>query len=43
MLYESLKTNDGRTKYWDALWNDTRKSDLVSVFEDCKSLSGNVI
>ena len=43
MLYESLKTNDGRTKYWEALWNDTRKSDLVSVFEDCKSLSGNVI
>ena len=43
MLFESLKTNDGRTKYWEALWNDTRKSDLVSVFEDCKSLSGNVI
>jgi hypothetical protein len=43
ILYESLKTNDGRTKYWDALWNDAKKSDLVSLFEDCISLTGNVI
>ena len=43
ILYESLKTNDGRTKYWEALWHDAKKSDLVSLFEECKSLSGNVI
>ena len=43
ILYESLKTNEGRTKYWEALWHDAKKSDLVSLFEECKSLSGNVI
>ena len=34
ILYESLKTNDGRTKYWEALWHDALKSDLVSLFEE---------
>ena len=38
-----METNDGKTKYWEAFWNDMKRSDLLDVFKDCKSLSGNVI
>ena len=43
ILYKSLESAEKRVKYWQALWDETLKSDLISVFEDCKFVSGSVI
>ena len=43
ILYQSLESDEKRVKYWQTLWNETLRSDLISVFEDCKFISGSVI
>ena len=42
-LYKTLSSHGEREKYWEILRNETLKSDLVDIFEDCKFIPGSVI